>query len=347
MKGHERKEQATEYLAGGAFLLPEEPHHTRSGVKEGYNKASSLGRSLRRTLIRAVILIAFSVMMFVGLCVMLYPSMSEYINAKNHSRVINSYEKSLAAMTDADNAEYLTQARAYNAKLTKAGLAVSDAFAAGEKNTDKSGDYWKLLNLDGSGVLGYIVIDKIQVKLPIYHGADEAVLEAGVGHIQGSSLPVGGESTHAVLSARTGLPSAQLFTNVDQLKVGDTFEIHVLSDILTYRVDQILVVEPSEVSALSIIPGGDYVTLVTCTPYGVNTKRLLVRGARTANAVKPAQTVSVSPERSKASGGLRLPAWLRNYWNQVVEGYSLCFEKLATGLVAAVEWGMRLLGIQY
>ena len=142
----------------------------------------------------------------------------------------------------------------------------------------------QLLNVDGNGVMGYIEIPSIRVSLPIYHGTSDVVLQAGIGHTEWSSLPVGGEGSHCVLPGHRGLPSAKLFTNLDKLVEGDTFTLHVLNEVLTYEVDQILVVEPQETEALQIVPGKDYCTLVTCTPYGINSHRLLVRGHRVANA---------------------------------------------------------------
>ncbi len=287
----------------------------------------------------------FLVIFLIGLCVLLYPSVSNYINEKNASRVINIYEENLTALSAADYSAYLEAARDYNTRLAQSGLTVTDAFASGEKDEDRSSDYWTLLDLDGSGVMGYIVIDKIQVKLPLYHGTDEAVLQVGAGHIQGSSLPVGGESTHAVMSAHTGLPSAEYFTDLDQLVLGDTFVLRIFGETLTYRVDQILTVLPHETEALSITPGQDYATLITCTPYGVNSHRLLVRGTRAENA--EAQTPEVSAGPSPEPTVPAEPTGFEKAKNQVVKVFAAGFETLATWLVTVSEWGMDRLGIEY
>jgi sortase A len=287
----------------------------------------------------------FLVILLIGLCVLLYPSVSNYINEKNASRVISIYDDKLTALSAADYSAYLEAAREYNARLAQSGLTVTDAFASGEKDEDRSSDYWTLLDLDGSGVMGYIVIDKIQVKLPLYHGTDEAVLQVGAGHIQGSSLPVGGKSTHAVMSAHTGLPSAEYFTDLDQLVLGDTFVLRIFGETLTYRVDQILTVLPHETEALSIVPGGDYATLITCTPYGVNSHRLLVRGTRTENAETQTQEVSAGPSPEPAAPAA--PTGFEKAKNQVIKVFAAGFETLATWLVTVSEWGMDRLGIKY
>ncbi len=219
-----------------------------------------------------------------------------------------------------------------------------DAFANAEDDTEKSDDYWKLLDLDGSGVMGYLVIGKINMKLAVYHGTDPAVLQVGVGHLQGSSLPIGGESTHTVITAHTGLPSAEYFTDIDQLNMGDTFELHVFGKVLTYQVDQILTVLPEDVDALSIIPGGDYATLVTCTPYGVNTHRLLVRGTRVENAQTQTDAAETDNEAEEAA---QAPTWFQNAKKQTVKVFATGFEKLATLFVAAAEWGMDRFGVEY
>jgi sortase A len=295
-------------------------------------------------LTRILILAGFFAILFVGLCVLLYPSASNYINEKNQSRVINIYEDNLTALSPADFTSYLKEARDYNARLAGSGMSVRDAFGTGEDSTDKSGEYWKLLDLDGSGVMGYIVIGKIDVRLPVYHGIDEAVLQAGVGHIQGSSLPVGGENTHAVLSAHTGLPSAEYFTDIDQLEQGDIFELHVFGEALRYQVDQILTVLPDEVDSLSITEGGDYVTLVTCTPYGINSHRLLVRGAR----VETQSEAEAEPsEADETPETVPEPNGFQKFGVKTVAVFATGFEKLVTWFVAAAEWGMDLFGVEY
>lgn len=211
---------------------------------------------------------------FVGLSVMLYPTISDYINSKHQSRAIAEYNEMLANMTEDDYSHLFEEAYAYNKRL----FTTDKSFYAPEKVEG----YWDTFNISGTGVMGYISIEKIGVELPIYHGTGEEVLNVAVGHLQGSSLPVGGENTHCVLSAHRGLPSAKLFTNLDKIEIGDVFTLTVLNEVLTYQVDQILVVVPSDVAALQTVAGKDYCTLVTCTPYGINSHRLLVRGSRIA-----------------------------------------------------------------
>ena len=209
---------------------------------------------------------------FVGLSVMLYPTLSDYVNQRNQSRAVASYAQDVDTMTDADYSAYFDAAAAFNAQV-----------AANENalyRPDQLTGYNDTLDITGTGIMGYITISKIGVKLPIYHGTSDSVLQIAAGHLEGSSLPVGGTSTHAVISAHRGLPSAKLFTNLDQLEVGDTFTITVLDRVLTYEVDKISIVLPTETDELKIAEGKDYVTLMTCTPYGINTHRLLVRGRR-------------------------------------------------------------------
>ncbi|MCD8321763.1 MAG: class C sortase [Oscillospiraceae bacterium] len=215
----------------------------------------------------------------IGLGILLYPSVSEWWNSRVQSRAVAVYDEAVAAMSETDYTAYWEAAEAYNETLFEIGSASAIA------NTDLvDEEYWDLLDVGGTGIMGYITIEKINVELPIYHGTSASVLSAGAGHLEGTSLPVGGASTHTVISAHRGLPSALLFTNLDQLEVGDTFTITVLDQVLTYEVDQISIVLPSEIENLYIEEGQDYCTLMTCTPYGINTHRLLVRGVRTANA---------------------------------------------------------------
>lgn len=212
----------------------------------------------------------------IGLSLLLYPSLSNYWNSFHASRAIATYAEQAANLEEDTCSELLAAAKSYNDALPSREntFSLSDA----ENET-----YQSLLNIGGTGIMGYIEIDSLDVSLPIYHGTDEAVLQIAVGHLDWSSLPVGGESTHCVLSGHRGLPSAKLFTNLDKLTEGDTFVLRVLDEVLTYEVDQILIVEPHEIDALRIVPGEDLCTLVTCTPYGVNTHRLLVRGHRVEN----------------------------------------------------------------
>lgn len=208
----------------------------------------------------------------VGLSVMLYPTVSDYVNQRHQSRALASYDETVNEMSDADYTAYFEAADAYNQRLA----ATPNSFFTPEQVSG----YDETLDVSGTGIMGYITIPKISVKLPIYHGTDEGVLQVAAGHLEGSSLPVGGAGTHAVISAHRGLPSAKLFTDLDELEVGDRFTITVLDRVLTYEVDQISIVLPTETDQLLPTEGMDYVTLMTCTPYGVNTHRLLVRGKR-------------------------------------------------------------------
>lgn len=217
--------------------------------------------------------IALILVLLAGLSLMLYPLVSDLWNETRQSRAIADYTQAVAAMDDQSYRQLLRDAQAYNAEL----LDQPDRFYPTEEEISR---YEGLLNVAGSGVMGYVEIPSIQVLLPIYHGVDEAVLQTAIGHIEGTSLPVGGESTHCVISGHRGLPSAKLFTDLDQLDLGDTFRLRILDEVLTYEVDQIRIVEPDDLSLLEIEPGEDLCTLVTCTPYGVNSHRLLVRGRR-------------------------------------------------------------------
>ena len=212
----------------------------------------------------------------VGLSVMLYPTVSDYVNQKNQSRAVASYSEEVENLSDVDYQAYFDAADDYNRRLAE----TPDAFYRPE---EVSG-YTDTLDVSGTGIMGYITIPKIGVELPVYHGTSDGVLQVAAGHLEGSSLPVGGAGTHAVISAHRGLPSAKLFTNLDELEVGDTFTITVLDRVLTYEVDQISIGLPTETDLLQPVEGKDYVTLMTCTPYGINTHRLLVRGKRIENA---------------------------------------------------------------
>ena len=218
----------------------------------------------------------------VGLSLLLYPSVSDYWNSFHQSRAIATYAEQVANIDNDRYAQLWEDARAYNQTL----VGKQNRFQISEEERET---YESLLNVGGNGIIGYIEIAKIGCSLPIYHGTDEGVLQIAVGHIEGTSLPTGGESTHCVVSGHRGLPSAKLFTDLDKLIAGDTFVLRVLDETMTYEVDQILIVEPYELDALAIEEGRDYCTLVTCTPYGINTHRLLVRGHRVANAEEAVQ----------------------------------------------------------
>lgn len=224
----------------------------------------------RKPDVTAIILVAVLV---VGLSLLLYPTLSDYWNSLHQTRAIVTYTQEVAKMDTQQYDTMLQEARDYNQSLTER----ISGFMLGE---EQQAIYTSMLNVAGDGAMGYVEIPSISCTLPIYHGTDEAVLQVAVGHLEWSSLPVGGESTHCVLSGHRGLPSAKLFTNLDKLVVGDQFLLKVLDEVLTYEVDQILIVEPEETQALGIEQGKDLCTLVTCTPYGLNTHRLLVRGHR-------------------------------------------------------------------
>ena len=217
--------------------------------------------------------VLFILILFAGLSLLLYPSISNYWNSFHSTQAIANYTEEVANLAHQEYDDLWAAARKYNEELSRHGTA--------DRLTDEqTQQYETLLNVSGLGIMGSIEIPEIDVNLPIYHGTDESVLQVAVGHLEWSSLPIGGDGTHCVLSGHRGLPSAKLFTNLDQLEKGDTFLLRILDEVLTYEVDQILIVEPQETAALQIEHGKDYCTLITCTPYGINTHRLLVRGHR-------------------------------------------------------------------
>lgn len=229
---------------------------------------------------KKVNIIVIAVLFLAGLSVLLYPFVANQWNSYRQSRLMSSYEEGVAEKEAAGQIDYEAEwaaAKAYNDNLMP--MILPDSFAVAEAS-DRDEAYMACLNINGDEVMGIVEIPKIDVELPIYHTTDEEVLQIGAGHLEGSSLPVGGESTHAVISAHRGLPSATLFTDLDKLEEGDHFLLHILDDTLAYEVDAINVVEPDETELLSVVEGEDLVTLLTCTPYGVNTQRLLVRGHR-------------------------------------------------------------------
>ena len=235
----------------------------------------------------------------VGLSLLLYPLISNYVNSRTQSRAMDVYIKEVAAIEGSNAyAEILERAAEYNRRLLTHPnrYFMSDAELA---------DYKSILLAGNSDVLGLLEIPTIDVRLPIYHGTNEAVLQVGVGHIEGTSLPVGGPSTHSVLSGHRGLPSSKLLSDLDRVKIDDLFMIQVLGETFTYKVDQILTVEPEDMNSLEIVRGEDYVTLVTCTPYGINTHRLLVRGCRTDNLVA-AENPNTPQERPLGFGSRML-----------------------------------------
>ena len=213
--------------------------------------------------------------LIIGLSLLLYPTVADWWNSFHQSYAISNYDSIMANMSDEDYTYLFDAAMDYNQRLRQIKFPLM-------YYEDVEG-YYDLLDVTGNGIMGYVEIPKIDVKLPIYHGTSEGVLQIAVGHMEGTSLPTGGESTHCALSAHRGLPSARLFTDLDKMEVGDTFTLSVVDRLLTYQVDQILIVEPSDVEPLYVTEGEDYCTLVTCTPYGINSHRMLVRGTRIEN----------------------------------------------------------------
>lgn len=243
--------------------------------------------------------IIIALIFLAGLGFLLYPTVSNLWNRSHQSRAIATYTKQVEKLDDSQNKEMLKAARKYNKSLLKK----SDHWKLSKKDKKK---YESLLDVSGTGIMGYIEVPKIDCSLPIYHGTDEGALQIAIGHLEGSSLPVGGKSTHCVLSGHRGLPSARLFTDLDQMEEGDVFVLNVLGRKLAYEVDQIKVVLPDEMSDLEIVQGKDLCTLVTCTPYGINTHRLLVRGHRTKYIEET--VVRVQKEAEKKETGIWLLA---------------------------------------
>lgn len=215
-------------------------------------------------------------MLFIGVCGLLYPSVSQYWNSKTQTRAIENYRDILDSLQPEDYDALFQEAEDYNKALNDLKFPMTDYH--------QLSGYNDLLNISGSGIMGYITIPKLGVEIPLYHGTSAEVLNVACGHLEGTSLPIGGESTHSALSAHRGLPHARLFTDLDKMEVGDTFTITILNRTITYQVDQIKVVLPKDTGDINIVEGQDYCTLLTCTPYGINTHRLLVRGTRIENA---------------------------------------------------------------
>lgn len=225
----------------------------------------------------------------IGLSLLLYPTVSNWWNNLHTTQAIANYDAIMANMPDEDYTHLFNAAMAYNEALRQIDFPLM--------YHDEVEGYKELLDITGNGIMGYISVPKIEVQLPIYHGTSEGVLQIAVGHVEGTSLPTGGDSTHTVLSAHRGLPSARLFTDLDKMEIGDTFVLNVIDRTLTYQVDQILIVEPHDVEALYVIEGEDHCTLITCTPYGINSHRLLVRGTRVENA-KEVKVIRVTADAS-------------------------------------------------
>lgn len=230
----------------------------------------------------------FVAMFFVGVCLLIYPTLSDFWNEKRQSEAIFNYDNLIVDLTPEDYSAMFFKADAYNQKLRTMQLPFMS-------HTKLSDEYYNTLDVNEDGMMGHITIDKIKVQLPIYHGTSDKVLNSAVGHVEGSSLPVGGKSTHSVLSAHRGLPSAKLFTHLDELEIGDVFTLRILDKTLTYQIDQILIVSPEKTDDLNIVYGKDYCTLLTCTPYAINTHRMLVRGVRVDN-LSAENPISIMPD---------------------------------------------------
>ena len=215
-------------------------------------------------------------MLFIGVCGLLYPSVSQYWNSKTQTKAVENYREILDSLQPEDYDAFFEEAENYNAKLNKLNFPLTDYH--------RLKGYNDILDISGTGIMGYVSIPKLGVELPLYHGISTEVLNVACGHLEGTSLPIGGENTHCVLSAHRGLPHAKLFTELDKMEVGDTFTITVLNRTVTYQVDQIKVVLPNETNDVQVVAGEDLCTLLTCTPYGINSHRLLVRGTRIENA---------------------------------------------------------------
>lgn len=243
--------------------------------------------------------ILLTLILLAGFSVMLYPTVSDWWNSRHASQAIANYVDAVADMDEDVKREMLEAAAAYNASLSPGvHFKLSD---------EEYAEYESLLDLTGTGIMGYVQIPSIDVNLPVYHGTEESVLQVAVGHIAGSSLPVGGEGSHCVLSGHRGLPTARLFTDLDDMGMGDLFTVSALDEVFTYEVDQIRIVLPEEVDELGIVPGKDYCTLVTCTPYGVNTHRMLVRGHRIDN-IDDKTVITVAAEAQRIPSYYVIPA---------------------------------------
>ena len=267
----------------------------------------------KNSLTSNIITVVIVLVMIVGIGLLLYPTISEKWNALHQSRAISGYTNQLKTTDVGELKKIRDLATKYNEDL----LSKADRYNPSDEEME---EYMSTLDINGSGIMGYITIPKIDVELPIYHTTDEAVLQIGVGHIVGTSLPVGGESTHAVLSGHRGLPSAKLFTRLDEVGEGDCFFLHILDKVLVYQVDNINIVLPEEANMIDIVEGKDYCTLITCTPYGVNTHRMLVRGEHTETITEEeykttyekasAAASTVTSDNSTMDQGRAIPDWV-------------------------------------
>ena len=258
-----------------------------------------------------------------GFALLSYPFISNYMFEKSAGSTIESYKKQSKTYDQKQKEKALKEAKEYNQDLTRSAVQLTDPFKA-KKNNGETMVYNNILNLDQSGVMGYLEIPCISVNLPIYHGTDAEILERGAGHLAASSFPIGGKSTHSVLTGHTGLSSAKLFTDLTEMKKGDLFFINVLGQTLAYKVDQISVVKPEDTRKLQIVDGKDYVTLVTCTPYGVNDHRLLVRGVR---------TKYVKDQKTKIRQRNKDSQWMGTYKRAIAIGLAIVMALVLSGKV--------------
>ena len=261
-----------------------------------------------------------------GVGIFVYPAVSNRLAERRQAEAIERYEADVTVLEPEEIEEQKARAREYNQNLAEDEL--HDPFLQGDQYVISSG-YNDVLNYNEDGIMAYVEIPCIDVNLPIYHGTSEEVLQKGAGHLAASSLPIGGEGTHSVISAHRGLPSAKLFTDLDEMEIGDVFCIHVLDETLAYQVDQIETVEPDELNSLRVVKGRDLVTLLTCTPYAVNTHRLLVRGTRI--PYEEAREIQEEQEQNA------LPLWLREYFTSIVVGIFF----LALLITAVLLWRKR------
>lgn len=250
---------------------------------------------------------------FAGICLIAYPWISNYVYEHAAQSTVSTYDEQVKETNKNQLKEMLKKAREYNQKLLKANVVLTDPFSGDVTGGLSEKEYYEMLALDNTGVMCTLEVPAIGIDLPVYHGTSDEVLEKGIGHLEGTSLPVGGKSSHAVLTGHTGINKAKMFTDLTELKKGDQFYIHVLGKILAYEVNEINVVLPEDTKKLSIVEGKDYVTLVTCTPYGENTHRLLVRGKRT-------KYIPKNREQEKKKKKIGNSQWMRNYRKGIIIG---------------------------
>lgn len=250
---------------------------------------------MKRNILKYVLTLTF----FLGIALLLYPFVSDYINSRNQSEVVQNYQKTVNQIDDSRKEEILRKAEEYNRLLADTEGAFYDP--------NLVEGYMETLDITGTGIMGYVNIDKINLELPIYHSVSQDVLQIAVGHLPGTSLPVGGTGTHTVLSGHRGLPRARLFSDLDKLEIGDRFTITVLSEVFTYQVEQIKTVEPYEVDDLQLEPGKDLCTLFTCTPYGINTQRLFVRAKRVPNDYRTERRIYYTSEAYRVAPAIVAP----------------------------------------